>query len=128
LGSPQVRPENLVADSGWWHSTIKEGRPDVAHKRQWAAREDLDIVRKLNIAQVHVALARPGVALIEELVPGVGTEVVDLTAEMEHRVSQSVVRRSAVGVGNNDGALGLRTRDLFDDWKYRRYAGARAGQ
>jgi hypothetical protein len=35
---------------------------------------------------------------------------------MEHRVSQSMICCSAVSVGNNDGPLGLRTRDLFDDW------------
>jgi hypothetical protein len=47
---------------------------------------------------------------------------------MEHRVSQSMICCSAVGVGNNDGPLGLRTRDLFDDWEDCRNAGTRAGQ
>jgi hypothetical protein len=128
LGSPKVGSKDLIADSGRRHAAVEQRRSDEPHERERTTGENLNVVRKRNVAQIDVALARPGVAVIEGLVPGLGAEVVDLAAEMEHRVSQRMICCSAVGVRENDGPLGLGTRDLLDDREHRRNAGACAGQ
>jgi hypothetical protein len=60
-------------------------------------------------------LPRAGVALIEGFVPGIRTEVVDLSSEMQHGVSQCVILGSPVCMGDYDGSLGLGTSNVFDN-------------
>ena len=65
---------------------------------------------------------------VDGLVPGVGGEVVDLPAHVQHGVPQRVVLGGAVGVGDDHGALRLGAGDVLDDRQHRGDAGPRAGQ
>ena len=69
-----------------------------------------------------------GVALVDGFVPGVRSEVVDLSTEMQHGVSQSVILRPAISVGHDHAPLRLGTSDLFDDGQHRRDTRTSAGQ
>jgi hypothetical protein len=55
-------------------------------------------------------------------------EVVDLSSDVQDGVTQRVVLRGAVGVGDDDRPLWLGPGDVLDDRQHRRDAGAGAGE
>ena len=80
-----------------------------------AAGEHLDVVGQRHLVEIHVALPGARVVGFDVLVPGVGSEVVDLAADVQHGLAQCVVLGGAVGVRDDDLALGLGAGDVFDD-------------
>jgi hypothetical protein len=128
LGRPEVGPEDFIADSSRRHAAVEQRRPDKPHERQRAASEDLDIFRERDVGQVHVALIGAGVALIDLFLPGVGSEVVDLSSEVKHGVTKRMILSSPVGVRDDDSPLRLRSSNMFDDGQHGRNACPRTGQ
>src|SRR6478735_3116330 len=58
----------------------------------------------------------------------IGSEVVDLSSEMQNGFTQGVILSPAIGVGHDHGSLGLGSSDLFHDGQHRCDARARTRQ
>jgi hypothetical protein len=106
LGGPQVGAEDFVADAVGGYAAVEQGGADVPHERQRPAGEDLNVRRQRDLGEVHETLVGAVVVGSDGFVPGVGGEVVELSSDVQDRVAEGVVLGGAVGVGDDDGAVG----------------------
>lgn len=115
LSSPKVGAENFVPNALRGHSPLEQGGANQPHKGQGPAGEDLHTVWQRNLRQVHVTLTGTLLGSIHVLVPRIGREVVDLSANVPDGLAQGVVVGRAVGVGKSDRALRLGSGDVLHD-------------
>ena len=100
----------------------------MPHERQRPAGEDLNVGGQRDSVRSMQPWRERVVADSTRLVPGVGGEVVDLPADVQDGVAQRVVLGGAVGVRDDDRALGLGAGDVLHDRQHGGDAGAGAGQ
>src|SRR5664279_3874846 len=68
----------------------------MPHERQRTAGEHLHVLGQRYLREVHQTLPGALISRIDGLVPGVGSEVVDVPRHVQHGVPQRVVLRGPV--------------------------------